>query len=81
MNHLLLYVTSGCHLCEQAQQLIYTTLGTLVNEADIIDDERWYQRYSLRIPVLLDRSTGTELDWPFDQTQIAALVKQSATDA
>jgi hypothetical protein len=75
MNHLLLYVTTGCHLCEQAQQVICAALGGIVAEADIVDNEHWYQRYGVRIPVLQDRSSGSELDWPFDQAQVIDFVK------
>lgn len=79
MNHLLLYVTSGCHLCEQAQQVIYAALGTTVAEADIIDNEHCYERYSVRIPVLFDRIRGAELDWPFDRDRVSDFVLSPAS--
>ena len=75
MNNLVLYATSNCHLCEQAQRIIYTTLGAYVQEIDIVDDERLVENYGLRIPVLRCAETGVEIDWPFDGKDIRLLVE------
>lgn len=69
MSTLRLYSTAGCHLCEQAQALVREVYGQAVPEYDVIDNEQWYQRYALHIPVLL-RADGQELGWPFDAQQL-----------
>lgn len=63
MRHYHLYGTSACHLCEQAEQHL-RTLGLTYSVHDIVDDAALYQRYQLRIPVLVD-ADGRELDGPF----------------
>ena len=75
MNNLVLYATSDCHLCEQAQRILYTTLGNNVQEIDIVNDEQLLKRYALRIPVLRCVETGVEVDWPFDIKEILLLVE------
>lgn len=69
MRHFLLMSTSGCHLCDEAVELIVTTLDPAlhsIDEVDIAFDDSLMERYALRIPVLLDEASGTELGWPFD---------------
>lgn len=75
MKPLVLYSTSGCHLCEEAQRLVYTTLGFPVEEVDIADDERLLERYGIRIPVLTRTDTGAEIGWPFGAEEVLALVE------
>lgn len=72
MNELVLYMTDGCHLCDQAQRLVIATLGRPAAEIDIIDDEELMARYGVRIPVLR-RIDGVELGWPFDAAAVRAL--------
>ena len=66
---LLLYTTSGCHLCEQAETLLQSA-GASVEMVEIADDEALLERYGARIPVLRHAQTGRELDWPFDAAVI-----------
>ncbi len=68
---LLLYSTVGCHLCEQAQRLVWERLGCVAPELDVVDDEDLYARYGVRIPVLKRLDTGAELGWPFDAAALA----------
>lgn len=72
-----MYSTSGCHLCEEAQRLVYATLGFSVEEVDIADDEQLLERYGIRIPVLKRTDTGVEIGWPFGSEEVRALVDQS----
>lgn len=72
---LILYSTSGCHLCEEAQKLIYATLGYAVAEVDITEDERLLERYGIRIPVLCRTDTGREVGWPFGPEEVLALAQ------
>ncbi|MGP9801030.1 glutaredoxin family protein [Rheinheimera sp. NSM] len=71
---LTLYSTWGCHLCEQAEQLLITAgLEGQFQVADIVDDEQAFARYRLMIPVL--RRGDNELCWPFDADQLATWLK------
>ncbi|AAU92202.1 MULTISPECIES: glutaredoxin family protein [Methylococcus] len=63
-SDLVLYGTDGCHLCEEAGELL-AGLGVVATAVDILGDDHLLQRYGLRIPVLRD-GAGRELDWPFD---------------
>jgi hypothetical protein len=69
MADLVLFGTEGCHLCEEAENLVVCA-GLKVEKRDIMDDEDWQQRYGIRIPVLLYRSRGLELCWPFSLEQL-----------
>lgn len=67
-NHLILYSTLGCHLCEQAQELL-TELAASESVhwqvVDIVDSDVLMERYALRIPVLLIDGASDDLGWPF----------------
>lgn len=70
MIQLKLYGTSACHLCEQAEQLLeqLQQLGSqlIVEKIDISNHPQLEQAYGIRIPVVREPGTGTELAWPFD---------------
>lgn len=80
---LYLYTTSGCHLCEQAEQLLLpvlmhvsrlredTGLAPLVlQHVEIAEDSALVERYGVRIPVLAVQGAAEELGWPFDQGDV-----------
>ncbi|WP_210394930.1 glutaredoxin family protein [Motiliproteus sediminis] len=74
MTQLRLYGTSGCHLCEVAEQLLAHCIDferVQVELIDIADDDRMVERLGVRIPVLEDSVSGETLDWPFDAEQVA----------
>lgn len=70
---LVLYGTSACHLCEQAEMLIGREIGLPVERVEIADDTLLLERYGVRIPVLRAES-GVELDWPFDGAAVRRLI-------
>ena len=70
MTHLILYGTTDCHLCEEAQGVIYQALGVRLDVIEIADDADLLARYSLRIPVLRHTATDAELDWPFEMGDV-----------
>ena len=74
--HCELFGTLGCHLCEDAEQLLqpFVAQGLLVELLDIIDCPQWLERYALTIPVLRRVDTGQELNWPFDQQAVLKLL-------
>lgn len=82
MIKLLLFGTEGCHLCEQAEELLNAyeseNPGLLIEKVDIAEQEQWQERYAVRIPVLYHAQTGGELGWPFDQAEIAAFLQALA---
>lgn len=72
-----LYSTWGCHLCEQAEQLLLQAgVAGAVDIIDIVDDPAAFERYRVHIPVL--KVNEQELFWPFDLAQIQQLLAQSA---
>ncbi|MCG8391636.1 MAG: glutaredoxin family protein [Pseudomonadales bacterium] len=59
-----LYTTVGCHLCEQARELVGMVDPSLVlTLVDVAEDDDLLARYGERIPVLM--CDGRELAWPF----------------
>ena len=77
MKKLVLYTTSGCHLCELAQQMleIMEAEGQCQwQPIEISDDDQLIERYGVRIPVI-GRSGDSvlpreELGWPFSLTEL-----------
>lgn len=69
MGEWLLFGTDGCHLCEDAQQII-TQAGLVAQVLDIIDNPEWFAKYGTRIPVIQHQASQRELNWPFDQQQL-----------
>ena len=80
MIRLLLLSTSGCHLCELAQQLINNCLlnycELTVETIDIAEQEQWQECYAIRIPVLYHPETKKELGWPFGQLQVNEFINE-----
>lgn len=74
MAPLIIYVTAGCHLCEEAQGVVHAALGCCAPEVDIADRQELVERYGARIPVLCRTDTGTELGWPFGADQVRRLM-------
>lgn len=78
MREIVLYSTLGCHLCEQAQDVIWPVIeGTdyRLREVDISCSEKLVEAYGVKIPVLAfvddyDVASIT-LEWPFDNAAVA----------
>ncbi|MDD4914248.1 MAG: glutaredoxin family protein [Methylococcales bacterium] len=64
----ILFGTEGCHLCEDAGQVL-NEAGINFQHADILSDEVWQEKFGLLIPVLWHIGSGRQLDWPFDSQQ------------
>ena len=71
-----LFGTLGCHLCEVAEAVLmpFVEHGLLVELVDIAEDEAFFERYSLFIPVLRRCDNGAELRWPFDAEQVVTFL-------
>ena len=74
MKKLFLLGTSGCHLCEDAAKLLANFANIDLEVHDIMDNEDWQEKYAIRIPVLYDPSSQTELGWRFDVNDITNFI-------
>ncbi len=84
MTELLLYGSSGCHLCEQAEEVLEPVLVHINDQlvrggredavlvlrvVEITDSPELMARYAIRIPVIKYAAEADELGWPFDEAQ------------
>jgi hypothetical protein len=76
--HLLLLGTAGCHLCEQAEEIIRECLPNdyqqVVETIDIAEQEHWQAQYAIRIPVLYHPASKKELAWRFEANDVQAFI-------
>ena len=71
--NLTLYTGPQCALCEDALELLYTTLplgSYQLTKVDVSASLELKKAYGLRIPVLRNMDRDLELNWPFDQDQL-----------
>ena len=65
MHKLTLFHTDGCHLCENALELIKQAgLDSDLLMRDIVEEESLMAEYQTLIPVV-EFSSGAKLLWPF----------------
>lgn len=77
MSGYYLFSTSGCHLCEQAEQLLdQSAIANAYQKKDIADNPDWLERYGIRIPVLYHLSSRQELSWPFDECALQTFIAE-----
>jgi len=75
-----LYSSEGCHLCEQAVELISNVIPDhQIRVVDIIDtniegEQNLVELYGVHIPVLERLSDNRKLFWPFEQSQVVELI-------
>ena len=70
---LVLYSTWGCHLCEDAQNLLTQQQLSFIVQ-DIVDDPQAFAKFRTSIPVL---AAGSHyLYWPFDQESLRAFIDE-----
>ena len=77
---LLLYSTSGCHLCEQAKSLIDFILMQQpdlfeLSVVDIVHDDSLFSKYGVSIPVIRFDKNEAELSWPFDIKDLEGFIQ------
>ncbi|WP_347988119.1 glutaredoxin family protein [Methylomonas sp. AM2-LC] len=69
MADFILFGTEACHLCEEAQHLLYeNNIQFQLN--DILQEQEWQEKYALLIPVLVHSKTQQQLNWPFTGQQV-----------
>ncbi len=75
-----LYTTLGCHLCEQAMEmLLYLQaqgIDLQIESIEIADDDDLMERYGIRIPVV--RGTDNEIGWPFSIEELRVFLQPDA---
>lgn len=78
----MLYGTSACHLCEQAEAILlpWVAQGMTVALVDIAEDDRLFDQFSVLIPVL-QREDGKCLSWPFDRLLIEQFLSNGPSPA
>lgn len=74
MTDLLLYQRDDCHLCDAALAVLAAARVPEPASVFIDDDAVLEARYGLRVPVLRDARTQTELDWPFTAETVRAFL-------
>ena len=76
MAKFILYHTDGCHLCDQAYDLILQVIPEEgIERKDIVSSEILMSRYQTIIPVLERQGDEQQIKWPFDVNQIQQLVE------
>ncbi|MED5387654.1 MAG: glutaredoxin family protein [Pseudomonadota bacterium] len=71
-----LYTTVGCHLCDQASELVAMVApGVTLTRVDVAEDDALLARYGERIPVLM--TAGRELAWPFGLLDVQQFLADS----
>ena len=80
MVKLVLLGTPGCHLCEQAEDIMTACAKVEVESIDIAEQQQWQEKYAIRIPVLYHAETGNELGWPFDLANVNDFINELSDD-
>lgn len=76
MMELVLFTTEGCHLCEDAHELLLSVADRQplhLHLQEIGDDDELVARYGIRIPVVRFPD-NTELGWPFSEDELEQLI-------
>ena len=69
-----LFITSHCHLCDQAEKILNDLAIDCVTLIEIAEDMQLIGLYGLRIPVLQRKDTKAELNWPFTANDVIAFL-------
>jgi hypothetical protein len=80
--HYILYSTSACHLCEQAEAILLDlplSTDIVLEVIDIAEDDQLVAQYGIKIPVLQCQQSMQELCWPFGHTQVQAFILSNTT--
>ncbi len=78
---LILYQRDDCHLCDEALAVLAAARLPEFESVFVEDDTALEARYGLRVPVLHDAASGTELDWPFDVAQVRAWLGEGLSES
>ena len=82
--NLILFGTSACHLCEQAEEMLTALLPQFpqlnVTFVDIAEETQWQQRYAIKIPVLYNPENQSELSWVFNTNDVITFINELKND-
>ena len=76
-----LYGTTDCHLCEQAEAMlvrIAADLQVTYRKVDIQSSPQLFERYRYRIPVI-EVAGGETLEWPTTPERIRRAIRGAAS--
>lgn len=74
MDKITLYHTEGCHLCEQALELLNAQLlPQQIILRDIVEEPELIEKYQYTIPVVANNN-NQELAWPFDEQKLKEFI-------
>lgn len=76
-----LYTTLGCHLCEQAEEMLRAQEQDVSLDwaaVEIADSDALVEAYGIRIPVVRCTGSGEELGWPFTGEALRDWIKAQA---
>lgn len=77
-----LYGKPGCHLCDEARDLLHrlgTRYSIQLQEVDITTDPNLFRRYDIRIPVMVIDGT-IELEAPIDEQTVRRVLRRPPPD-
>ena len=75
MSQLILYFQPDCHLCDEAETLMYASgMGGSYQKVDIETDLELLKLYGIHVPVLKWEDSQKELFWPFDEAALLSFV-------
>jgi len=81
---LILFGTSACHLCEQAEGILSVILNNFpqieLEHIDIAEHDAWQEKYAIRIPVLYHEKSQKELGWLFDEHDVKTFIDKLSDD-
>ncbi|PNS07436.1 glutaredoxin family protein [Solilutibacter silvestris] len=75
---LTLFQRDHCHLCDLALEVLAQARCPEFDSVFIDGDDVLEARYGVRVPVLRDSESASELDWPFDVARVRAFTSPAA---
>lgn len=80
-SKIIFYGTEGCHLCDEARDLLDLVLSSMSVQVDypyvdIAEDEQLMDRYGTIIPVIKAAYSKQELFWPFDDGTLTKFIRK-----
>ena len=79
MSQIIMYSQPDCHLCDEAESLMYAAgLAEIYQIVDIETDLELLKRYGIHVPVLKREDNQKELFWPFDQADLTVFLGADA---
>lgn len=81
LRHVILYGKPGCHLCEEARELLdhlERSYPLTIEEIDITTDPTLFRAYDIRIPVLVINGS-IELNAPINEATLRRALRTASS--